>query len=141
MLREGKEDAMLLQNEIKYLENVIELQRISAKGNAYINFNIEGYIGSQKIATLLLIAFVENAFKHGILTNPDNPVNINLQATPDAIYFSVENKKNRDEKDKTGGIGLNNVRRRLELIYPGTHNLTIEDKDEFYTVNLELQLL
>jgi len=141
MLREGNADTMLLQNEVKYLENVIELQRISAKGKAYIDLNIEGYIGTQKIATLLLIAFVENAFKHGVLSDADNPVKINLQAMPDKIYFTVQNKKNRDEKDKTAGIGLSNVRRRLELIYPGTHHLTIDDKDEYYTVNLELQQL
>jgi two-component system LytT family sensor kinase len=141
MLSEGKENAMLLQNELKYLENVIELQRISAKGNAYINFTIEGYIGTQKIATLLLIAFVENAFKHGILTDTENPINIQLQATPDTIFFSVRNKKNYDEKDKTGGIGLTNVKRRLELIYPGNYTLTIDDTDEFYTINLELRQL
>jgi two-component system LytT family sensor kinase len=107
MLREGREDSMPLQSEIKYLENVIELQRISAKGNVNINFTVEGYIGSQKIATLLLIAFVENAFKHGILTDPKNPVQINL----------------------------------LELIYPDKYSLTVDDKTEFYKVDLKLLLL
>ncbi|MDB4923042.1 sensor histidine kinase [Mucilaginibacter sp.] len=141
MLREGREDTMPIQSEIKYLENVIELQRISTKGAACINFNIEGYIGSQKIATLLLIAFVENAFKHGVLSDPGQPVEIKLLATNEEIHFTVHNKKNRGQKDKTAGIGLNNVRRRLALIYPGRHNLTIDDQPEFYTVNLKLQLI
>jgi len=141
MLREGNEDTMPLQSEIKYLESVVELQRISAKGKAYIDFTVEGYIGGQKIATLLLIAFVENAFKHGVLNDPHNPVEIKLRGTPGSITFTVSNKKNKDEKDKTGGIGLSNVRRRLELMYPNTHHLAIEDASEFYTVNLELQLL
>lgn len=141
MLREGREDTMPIQSEIKYLENVIELQRISTKGAACINFNIEGYIGNQKIATLLLIAFVENAFKHGVLADPENPVEINLQATHEEINFKVHNKKNRDQKDKTAGIGLKNVQRRLALIYPDKHNLTIEDQPEFYTVNLKLHLI
>ncbi|ASU31907.1 sensor histidine kinase [Mucilaginibacter xinganensis] len=140
MLREGREDTMPIQSEIKYLENVIELQRISTKGAARINFNIEGYIGNQKIAPLLLIAFVENAFKHGVLTDPENPVEICLIATKEEINFKVQNKKNRDHKDKTSGIGLNNVRRRLDLIYPDKHNLTIDDQTGFYTVNLKLQL-
>lgn len=140
MLREGNADLMPLQSEIKYLENVIELQRISAKGNAYINLSVEGYIGNQKIATLLFIAFVENAFKHGVMTDSANPVQMHLKATNDRVQFSIRNKKNNDQKDKTGGIGLNNVRRRLLLMYPGKHNLVIADDPEFYTVNLELQL-
>lgn len=141
MLREGGEDTMPLQSEVKYLENVIELQRISTKGAACINFSIEGYIGTQQIATLLLIAFVENAFKHGLLTDPANPIEISLFATDAVIKFSVHNKKNRHQKDKTPGIGLSNVRRRLELMYPGCHSLTINDDDQIYTVTLTLQLL
>lgn len=140
MLRNSKDEFMLLQSEIKYLENVIELQRISAKGNAYIEFSIEGYIGDQKIATLLFIAFTENAFKHGVLTDPKNPVKISLQATNNKIEFTVKNKKNIDQKDKTGGIGLNNVYRRLLLIYPDKHSLIITNDHDFYTVNLTLQL-
>lgn len=140
MLREGTDDLVPLQSEIKYLENVIALQRISAKGNAYIDFTVEGYVGNQKIAALLFIAFVENAFKHGILTDPENPVKIHLQATNNNVQFSISNKKNHDQKDKTGGIGLNNVRRRLLLMYPGKHNLRISDDAEFYSVNLALQL-
>jgi two-component system LytT family sensor kinase len=140
MLREGNEDFVPLQQEVKYIENVIELQRIGAKGNAYINFDIEGYIGTQKVAALLFIAFIENAFKHGVWNDAKHPIQINLDASSDNIQFSIRNKKNHDQKDKTGGIGLNNVRRRLELIYPGKHRLDIID-DEFYTVNLKLQLV
>jgi len=131
MLREGRDDTMPLQSEVKYLEDVIELQRISTKGMACINFTIEGYVGMQPIATLLLIAFVENAFKHGVLTDAANPVKINLQATDEKLDFRVHNKKNRDQKDKTPGIGLNNVRRRLELMYPGRHTLAIDQQGEF----------
>lgn len=141
MLREGREDTMPLQSEVKYLENVIELQRISTKDAACINFDIEGYIGSQKIATLLLIAFVENAFKHGLSTDSENPIDIHLFATDSSIKFTARNKKNKHQKDKTPGIGLNNVRRRLELIYPERHSLVIDDEAEFYTVNLTLQLI
>lgn len=140
MLQDSKDEFMLLQSEIKYLENVIELQRISAKGNVFIEFSIEGYIGNQKIATLLFISFTENAFKHGILTNPKNPVKIRLKATNSNIQFTIQNKKNIDQKDKTGGIGLNNVRRRLLLLYPNGHNLIINDEGDFYKIDLTLQL-
>jgi two-component system LytT family sensor kinase len=141
MLREGNNDFVLLQQEVKYIENVVELQRISAKGNAFINFDIEGYIGTQKVAALLFIAFVENAFKHGVWNDFKNPIQIDLVTSNDNIHFSISNKKNHDQKDKTGGIGLVNVHRRLELIYPGKHHVDISNEAEFYIVNLELQLI
>ena len=139
MLREGNEAFMPLGAEARYLENVIELQRISAKGKAYINFNTNGVNTEQKVAALLFVSFVENAFKHGVLNDPATPVGICLSVSNHKIEFSVKNKKNNDQKDKTGGIGLYNVRRRLELMYPGKHKLDIIDEDEFYSINLVLQ--
>jgi two-component system LytT family sensor kinase len=139
MLREGNEAFMPLSAEARYLENLIELQRISAKGNAHINFDTKGSDGEQKVAALLFVSFVENAFKHGVLNDPTTPVGICLSANNHKIEFSVKNKKNNDQKDKAGGIGLHNVRRRLELMYPGKHKLDIIDEDEFYSINLVLQ--
>ncbi|PWK78039.1 histidine kinase [Mucilaginibacter oryzae] len=139
MLREGADDFMPLQSEIDYLHNLIELQRIGAKGNAYINFEIEGYVGAQKVASLLFVAFVENAFKHGVLNNAATPVNIRILATNDRIDFTVSNKISNSQKDKAGGIGLNNVKRRLELLYPGRHKLAVTANDH-YIAHLQLQL-
>ncbi|MDO3641295.1 sensor histidine kinase [Mucilaginibacter sp. L3T2-6] len=139
MLREGNADLMPLRQEIQYLENAIELQRISAKGKAYIHFEMEGDAGDQQVASLLFIPFVENAFKHGILNEPEHPVTIALTAAGESISFSVCNKRNNYQKDHTGGIGLNNVKRRLGLVYPGRHRLEINDGDEFYRVNLVLR--
>lgn len=139
MLREGNEDFMPLNREVEYLENIIALQRISAKGMAYINFTQEGYIGDQPIASLLFIAFVENAFKHGVWNDPQQPVEVYLHADNAGIIFSVSNKKNPGHKDSKGGIGLNNVQRRLQLMYPNKHQLTINNNADFYTVNLILK--
>jgi hypothetical protein len=139
MLREGAGDFVALQSEIDYLNNLVELQRIGAKGNAYIQFEIEGYVGSQQVASLLFVAFVENAFKHGILNDPAHPIHIHLQASNDRIDFTVRNKYNNSQKDKTPGIGLANVKRRLELLYPGRHQLQITEGTD-YTIHLTLQL-
>jgi two-component system, LytTR family, sensor kinase len=139
MLREGNEDFMPLLQEIQYLETLVKLQLISAKGNAYIQFDAQGMLSEPKVASLLFVSFVENAFKHGVLNDPLNPVHIHLAAANGNITFSVSNKKNYAQKDKTGGIGLNNVKRRLELMYPGKHRLEITDNDELYNVNLVLQ--
>lgn len=138
-LRDGNEDFMPLNREVAYLENVIALQRISAKGVAYINFTQEGYIGEQPIASLLFISFVENAFKHGILNDAARPIEISLHADHTSIIFNVRNEKNNGFKDSTGGIGLTNVKRRLQLSYPDRHHLTVTDSPDFYEVNLILK--
>ena len=121
------------------METLIKLHLISAKGNAYIQMDAEGALGEYSVASLLFVSFVENAFKHGILNDPLNPVGIKLTTGDGSISFSVSNKKNQDQKDKTGGIGLNNVRRRLELMYPDRHQLKIIDNEEHYNVNLLLK--
>jgi len=139
MLREGTEDFMPLTQEIQYLETLIKLQLISAKGNAHIQMDAEGALGEYTVASLLFVSFVENAFKHGVLNDPSNPVSIKLITGDGNIYFSVTNKKNQDQKDKTCGIGLNNVRRRLELMYPDRHQLEIVDGEDHYNVNLLLK--
>ena len=138
MLQQTSADMVPLLPEVKYLENLIELQRISFKDSVYIIFEIEGYIGDQQIAPLLFVSFVENAFKHGVLTDAENPVRINLVAQPASLAFSVINQKNKYEKDGTGGIGLNNVKRRLKLAYPGRHSLEINDEIASYSIKLIL---
>ena len=139
MLREDSDSVVPLSGEVKYIENVIDLQRISAKGAAFINFKLDGQVDGQKVPSLIFIPFAENAFKHGVLNDAENPVEITLTVMPKSICFAVKNKKSADQKDHTGGIGLSNVRRRLDLLYPGTHVLTINDQGDFYTVNLKLQ--
>ena len=133
---------MPLQSEVKYLENVIELQRISTKGAACINFTIEGYIGGQKIATLLLIAFVENAFKHEVAIGRSSEIDISIVVADKKLNFTCENtiysvKKMDDEKS---GIGLENVKRRLALLYPGKYELFIKTDDNKYIVNLGITI-
>lgn len=140
MLRDGNEEFMPLNREVEYLENMIDLQRISVKQAAYINFVQEGYIGEQPVASLLFVAFAENAFKHGIWSDKANPFEIFLKASNSGLTFIATNKKNNSLKDDTGGIGLTNVRRRLQLLYPGKHELTVDDSDEFFKINLVLSL-
>ncbi|GAB3925182.1 sensor histidine kinase [Mucilaginibacter myungsuensis] len=141
MLRESNDELMSLKSEVTYLQNVIELQRISAKGDAHINFRVNGQIGEQQIPPLLFIAFVENAFKHGVINDPAHPIIIELDVFNNELLFRVANQKLGGEKDRTGGIGLQNVRRRLELTYPGEHQLTISDTAGRYTIDLSLQLI
>ncbi|RAU81571.1 sensor histidine kinase [Pontibacter arcticus] len=140
MLRESEQKQVLLTKEADYLQDVVDLQKIGLKGNAFIEFEQEGSINGKLIAPLMLIAFVENAFKHGVCTDPDNPIEMHLRVENDTLYFTVFNQKNKDQKDKTGGIGLTNVRRRLELLYPEKYNLTITEEEHTFKVALTLQL-
>ena len=140
MLREGQQDLVELSQEVAYLKNVIELQHIGAKGNAFVDFQTDGIIAGQRIASLIFIAFVENAFKHGIWSDPNHPLLIHIQADKKAVTLQVRNKVGTHLKDSTGGIGLVNVCRRLKLIYPEKHCLEITEEDEYYTVNLQLEL-
>jgi two-component system LytT family sensor kinase len=139
MLREGSEEFMPLNREVDYIDNVIELQKIACKGNAHIIFIKEGVIGEQPIGSLLFIAFIENAFKHGVLDDPAKAVNIYLHADNSTITFSMRNKISEAMEDETPGIGLNNVRRRLELLYPGRHTLAIGGADGYFAVELFIE--
>jgi LytS/YehU family sensor histidine kinase len=140
MLREGQSEKMPLKREITYLENMIELQRISAKGNAHIDFAVRLEAADIEVPSLLFIAFVENAFKHGRLDSSAHPVSISLKTEAEMLSFSCSNAKVSGLKDLRGGIGLQNVQRRLELLYPGKHGLKIYEDDILYNVDLTLDL-
>lgn len=139
MLQESNDPRVELSKEIRYLENYIELQKLRFKGHTYIQMTVEGAGYHQSVAPLILIAFVENAFKHGVATDPSHPITIDFYIGAGFLNFNVRNRKSIQNKDDTSGIGLNNVKRRLELLYPGNYELEIvEDKN---TYNCKLKLI
>ncbi len=142
MLYEGEDEEhkVSLAKEIDYLKNYIGLQKIRFKDRLYIDFLVEGDTVGKKTVPLLLVPFVENAFKHGVLVDAQHPLQIHLLVDGERLIFNVKNKKNLDNKDFTGGVGLDNVKRRLALLYPGKHQLTISEGNEFYQADLVLFL-
>ncbi|RZK53128.1 MAG: histidine kinase [Pedobacter sp.] len=140
MLRESDDPYVPLINEIDYLNNVIDLQKIGQKGNSHIDFNVIGQIGRQKIAPLILINFIENAFKHGIFKNSEEPIQISIVIDKQTFHLHLRNKINIAKKDRTGGIGLVNVQRRLALIYPNRHKLLIDQQADIFIVDLKIDL-
>lgn len=138
MLKESNDKYALIEKEIDYLKSVIELFEIGQKGHAFIRLEIKGTTEQQQIAPLILINFVENAFKHGVINDSENPIHIMISITSDHLDFKISNKKNHDQKDQTGGIGLTNVKRRLNLIYPKKHQLQIINENDTFTVTLKL---
>ena len=140
MLRESDDPFVPLLNEIEYLNNVIDLQRIGQKGRSQINFSVKGRVEQQKIAPLILINFIENAFKHGVFRDSEDPIRISIEIDGPAFHLNVINKINVAKKDRTGGIGLVNVKRRLALIYPDRHELLVERQTDNFVVDLKIFL-
>ncbi|TSD65052.1 hypothetical protein FFF34_014270 [Inquilinus sp. KBS0705] len=140
MLYECNDNKVDLTKELQYLHNYIDLQKIRFGNKAFIDFEVTGEVTNQHIVPLLLIAFIENAFKHGIANDPASPIRLKINLDEGKLYFFIQNKKHTHNRDASGGIGLNNVRRRLDLLYPGKYNLDIRDEADIYTCQLSLVL-
>ena len=140
MLYESNDNKVDLEKELQYLQSYIDLQKIRFGNKAYIDFKVQGKVENQQIAPLLLIAFIENAFKHGVANNPLTPIRLLIDVDESHLHFYMQNKKHMNNRDTLGGIGLNNVQRRLNLLYPGKYNLVVNDEIDTYTVELSLVL-
>jgi two-component system LytT family sensor kinase len=133
-------DKIPLDKEIYYLENFIQLQKLRIENPGIINYEISGKKSDLKISPMILIAFVENIFKHGDLYSENAFVNIKIEIDGRKLHFEAENVVASKNKDSQQGIGIQNVTRRLELLYPDNYNLDINKKNGNYKVILELEL-
>jgi two-component system LytT family sensor kinase len=136
-----KEELVPLQKEAQYLANYIDLQLMRYNFLPAKQINISAAANSSlMIAPLTLIPFVENAFKHGDLKDHSQPMIIDMVLDGQTLHFKVINKKSELNKDEAGGIGLDNVKKRLALIYPDNHKLHIEHQGQLFTVQLTINL-
>lgn len=143
MLYETDEERVLLEKEIEYLRSYIDLQVQRFGKKVKVNVHMDEFDKSYFIEPMLLIPFVENAFKHGTGLIEDAEINIEMKAKNNMLQFQVSNKycpSEQEIKDKTSGIGLQNVKRRLNLLYKGSHTLLICNKDNRFSVSLQLNL-
>jgi LytS/YehU family sensor histidine kinase len=132
----GKEDFVPLQDEIEYLKSYIDLHKIRYQKKVDIQFNCSQEKNGQ-VAPLLLIIPLENAFKHGVESLTENAyIHVDLKMTNGTIYFDIENNFERIESNKNRGIGLENLKQRLELLYPHKHKMQIEVKGTIYKLSL-----
>lgn len=146
MLHENMQEKIGLSREIDYLNNYISLQRLRTDGNQ--SLQVETYIERSEtllqIAPMLLIPFVENAFKHGISFREPSHIKVTLEVRDNTLYFDVYNSKHarpeHDPEKDSNGIGLSNVRQRLQLLYPQKHDLMVRETAKDYFVHLTLQL-
>jgi two-component system, LytTR family, sensor kinase len=143
MLYESENRHVSLEKEIQYLNNYIELQKMRFGEDVAITVNINGDFSNKLIEPMLLIPFVENAFKHGVgyLENPT--IDIFIKVGEKNFEFVVRNQigpETKEQKDSNSGIELKNVKRRIELLYPDLHNLEIVEKNGYFDAKLKLDL-
>ncbi|MBC3540355.1 sensor histidine kinase [Rufibacter sediminis] len=139
MLHDSPDGKVELQKEVEYLHSFIHIFRLRFEDHFFVDFQVDGNVDGQRVASLVLIPFVENAFKHGVVNDPENPVQIHLQVKGQDLTFEVSNRISRQQKDHSTGIGLVNIKRRLELLYPRQHQLTVQDNGTVHQTRLELR--
>jgi two-component system LytT family sensor kinase len=130
---------VLLKDEIKYLENYISIEQMRFAERMELSFQYSGDIEAKLIAPLLLLPFVENAFKHGIEDN-SGWITISLKITANRLFLKVANSFTPVAKQKGKGVGLKNVKRRLQLLYPENHKLELNQNDGVFEAELQLDI-
>lgn len=146
MLHENVQDKILLTRDVDYLENYISLQKLrtSRSADIVIETQIDPQLNNLQITPMLLIPFVENAFKHGISLQQPSHIKVTLQTKGNTLYFDVHNsihiKPDSDPEKLKSGIGLANVKQRLALLYPDRHELIIRESAKEFFIHLTVQL-
>ncbi|MCP9752167.1 sensor histidine kinase [Ferruginibacter sp. HRS2-29] len=140
MLKDSSAAKVLLSKELNYIKDFIDLQRLRYPNGGNIIYTVSCDKDTYQIAPLLLIPFIENGFKHGETNNPDFPLQINISIENGHLLLFVKNIKAKGNKDESNGIGLVNVQKRLMLLYPGSHALSIKEDEVNYICQLTIHL-
>ncbi|NVJ86238.1 MAG: sensor histidine kinase [Algoriphagus sp.] len=146
MLHENQQAKIPLSREIDYLRNYIDLQmlRFGAQSNLEVDFQINDDSCQGMIAPMLLIPFLENAFKHGISSKEKSWIRMNLRCISGSVHLdlvnSVHQSKSKEKSEESSGIGLDNVKKRLNLVYPNRHQLNIISNDTDFFVHFSVQI-
>jgi LytS/YehU family sensor histidine kinase len=143
MIYDANKEKVALRKEIAYMNDYIHLESIRLNQKFHLDFKINGSQDNVEIAPLVMLTFLENAFKHGVSDQEDNCwIKVQLEISDNRIEYEVSNRKlkNIPNPNLKSGFGLDNVKKRLILSYPGKHSLNIDEKDSVYTVMLTLKL-
>lgn len=139
-LHEEIHGKVMLDQEVKHLHNYIALNQLRFSNRLQIDFVQQGSTHFLRIIPLVLITFVENCFKHGELTDAAHPLRIRLTVVESNLTFETHNKKRLGPKEKSTGIGLDNTRQRLDLLYAGRYTLALDNGPDYYTCRLVIDL-
>jgi two-component system, LytTR family, sensor kinase len=141
-LNKSDNSLALLRDEIEIMNAYLDFQKMRFKNNLPIAYEVSGLFGDYKIEQFILLPLIENAFKYGMINVNDSYINIAITIKSDKLEFLVSNKKSftNDEVLEHSGIGLKNIKRRLDLVYPDSYELKISDEKESFSVLLKLPL-
>lgn len=138
---EDERGMVYLDKEVEHLQNVISIHQMRFSNNLNIDFRVEGDTAGVKLIPLVFITLVENGFKHGHLTDSQSPLSIHLQVTEREILFRISNRKKTGPREISHGIGIDNIRKRLEYVYKSDYRFEIRDGGDYYQAELELPLI
>ena len=141
MLYETNMELVSLSKEIDFMKKYIDLMKLRVSDKTTVNYNFPSQETGIKIAPLLFISLIENSFKHGVSATKESQININMTSNNKAVFFTIKNDNfPKKTDDKSGsGIGLQNLEKRLELLYPDKFNFKTILKDERFLVTLEIE--
>ena len=143
VIKDANEYTIRLDKELEYIGNYMELQRARVGNTIRVEYQCTGDPGDKAIAPLILITYIENAFKYGV--NPDVEdclVKVKIQVTGTGLIMSAYNRKVPVVKNfDSTGIGISNTGQRLQLLYPGKHSVSIAEDDKTYFIQLTLELV
>ncbi len=140
VLYEGNKQGVPLDREIAFLQNYITLMKLRYTDKVKITVDTPASMPNKEVPPLMFITFVENAFKHGVSYRLESFIEVKIESREDHLVFSCRNSKIPKEDDKHGGVGLTNVKQRLDLIYGDRYTLDINDEQNTYTVKLTIPL-
>ena len=141
MLYDCKAEEVRLEKEVEIMKNYIDLEKERYGDNIDISWNVEGDIRDIFISPLLMLAFLENAFKHGASEQIEKPwMGVDISVANNILKFKLTNSKNEYISHSNNGIGINNVKKRLEFLYPDNHELKINDEGDFFAISLMVKL-
>jgi len=139
LLTEATVDFVTLEQEIDYINKYIGFQKLRISKSTTIDYSLNGNVENIQIAPLLLIPFIENAFKYGVSSNTDSLIKIQIDVEEKKLMLYVENSIiAREEETEGTSLGIKNISKRLELLYPDNHKLTIDNDGNIYHVNLQI---
>ena len=135
-----KDDLVPLESEINCMKDFVDLQKLRLSDKTTVDLSIKISPGEKKIAPLLLMTFVENAFKYGASNHESSTIRVTLSGSDKQIQFSCQNKIFNKKNDDRTGVGLQNARLRLQRLYPDRHILNIDSSNNVFSVQLTLQV-
>jgi hypothetical protein len=142
VLSEANHEYVSLEKEIHYINDYIDLQKLRLADTIFLDYSVDGNSNGKKIAPLILIPFIENAFKYGVNPEERSEIIIKIEIRAQSVFLYVKNKKvhTNISKLEKSGLGINNTKHRLQLVYPAKHLLSIQDTEREFLVSLTLEV-